>query len=73
MSVIVPYADHDWLEASVPGTLTDGTAVSEPARQQIVEFLRAASDAKLKPAELAAHASEFIQAWVKEEPKGKCD
>ena len=58
-------SSSDWCGVSVPAALTNGTAIDADERRQLVEFLREASAAKLKPSQLATKASAMVQAWVK--------
>ncbi len=60
----------DWCDASVPVVSSRGHPANEALRNQIVAFLRTASDGKLKIAELEAHVTSIVQAWVKQEAKG---
>lgn len=55
----------DWCSASVPVALPNATPIDENQRRQLIEFLREASAAKLKPSQLATEASAMVQAWVK--------
>jgi hypothetical protein len=55
----------DWCSASVPVALPNGTPIDENQRRQLIEFLREACAAKLKPSQLATEASAMVQAWVK--------
>ena len=67
MPATEPPVKVDWCEASVPGMLTGGNLADETLRKHIVDFLRAASENKLKAAELQTHAASIVQAWVKDE------
>ena len=70
MSANEPHPEADWCDASVPGRPTDGNPADESLRRQIVEFLRAASDDKLKATELEAHAARIVHAWVTQQDMG---
>jgi hypothetical protein len=64
MSAKEPAQEADWYEASVPPMPTDSNLADQTLRKPIIEFLRAASDGKLRAAELDVHAASIVQAWV---------
>lgn len=62
-------SNGDWCSASVPVALSSGMAIDANLRSRLVDFLRDASNAKLKPAQLATQASAMVEAWVSDEGK----